>query len=73
MTREEFIGQYRHEIDGWLLDAAMVNRTGSDLSIWLRMMRGKIETKLASMYDALIPPKPLPVNGKAEPQPKVKA
>ncbi len=68
MTREQFIATFRHEIDGWVLDAAMSGHRGSDLSMFLRMMRGKIETKLASMYDALIPPKPVPVNGEAKPK-----
>ncbi len=63
MTRSEFIAEYRHEIDGWLLDAAMEGRRGAELSIWLRQMRARIEQKLGVMYDRM-QDKPA-TNGKA--------
>lgn len=50
MTTEEFVGKYRHEIDGWILDAAMGGRHGAELSIFLRAMRAKIETKLGQIH-----------------------
>ncbi len=60
MTRQEFVSAWRHEVEGWLLDAAMTNRTGAELSVFLRAMRQKIEAKLAAVYDALVPDKPIP-------------
>jgi hypothetical protein len=60
-TREQFIQEFRHEIEGWLLDAAMSGKHGAELSVWLRQMRQKIETKLGVMYDAS---QPQPANGK---------
>ncbi len=53
MTRDEFLIRFRHELEGWLLDAAMTQRSGSDLSMFLRMMRQKIESKLGVMFDAM--------------------
>lgn len=56
MTKSEFVSEWRHELDGWILDAAMSSRSGSDLSIWLRSMRAKIEVKLGNIYDSLTEP-----------------
>ena len=58
MTRIEFVNEYRHELDGWILDAAMESRKGAELSIFLRQMRAKIEAKLATMHDALTNERP---------------
>lgn len=54
-TREQFVQDYRHEIEGWLLDAALTKRNGAELSLWLRAMRAKIEAKLAAVYADLQP------------------
>lgn len=71
MTRQEFIAKFRHEIDGWVLDACLERRpSGLELSKFLREMRAKIEVKLGDMFDAVIadPPKPLPAsNGQHKP------
>jgi hypothetical protein len=56
-NREQFVEDWRHEIDGWILDAAMQNRSGAELSMFLRVMRTKIGVKLGSMYDDLSKPK----------------
>jgi hypothetical protein len=53
MTKEEFADEWQHEIDGWLLDAAMEGRRGAELSVWLRNMRGKIRAKLFAIHDEL--------------------
>lgn len=50
MTQKEFTERFRHEVEGWLLDAAMSGRSGAELSIWLRHMRARIETKLGQMW-----------------------
>jgi hypothetical protein len=55
MTQDEFVAKYRHEIDGWILDAAMEGRRGAELSIWLKTMRSKIESKLRAMYVSMQP------------------
>lgn len=55
MTQEEFADEWQHEIDGWLLDAAMAGRTGAELSVWLRNMRGKIRAKLFLIHAELTP------------------
>lgn len=59
MTTEEFVEAFRHEIDGWILDAAMEGRTGAELSVWLRNMRKKVEIKLTLMHQAAVEDKPL--------------
>lgn len=66
MTRKDFIAEFRSEIDGWILDAAMEHRAGAQLSMHLRQLRARIEAKLGEMYDAL--QKPVPTNG-TPPQP----
>lgn len=53
MSQQEFIEKFRHEIDGWVLDAAMSGRSGENLSLWLKVIRSKIEAKLGAMYDEL--------------------
>lgn len=53
MTKEEFASQWQHEIDGWVLDAAMEARRGGELSIFLRSMRLKIRQKLFAIHDEL--------------------
>ncbi len=50
MTKEQFVAKWRHEIDGWILDAAIEARRGADLSMFLRGMRAKVEAKLVAMY-----------------------
>lgn len=59
MTRDEFIRDHRAELDGWVLDAAMSGRQGVELSLHLRILRAKIETKLGAMYDALAVKEPI--------------
>ncbi len=54
-TREQFVQEYRHEIEGWMLDAAMTKRSGAELSIFLRSIRARIEAKLAAMHADLQP------------------
>lgn len=67
MTRQEFIEKFRHQWDGIVLDACITHRTGAELSMWLRQMRGRIELGLGEMHDALVtPPEPKP-NGQHKP------
>lgn len=53
MSKEEFIETHRHEIGGWLLDAATAMRTGGDLALSIRTAMKRIDARLAVMYDQL--------------------
>ncbi len=68
-SRREFIEEHRHALDGMILDAVLSSeRRGSELSVWLKMMRARIEAKLGEMYDELQPP--APVNGQPAKKPE---
>jgi hypothetical protein len=71
MTREEFLGRYRHELAGIVLDAAMANRHGAELAVFCRSMMQRIDAKLGEMYVELTRPQPSP-NGMPAP-PKTEA
>ena len=69
MTRTEFIGQFRNELLGMVLDAALANRRGAELALSMRASAGKLDALLGAMYDAMNrepplatkPPAPKPV------------
>ena len=50
MDAKEFTLKWRHEVEGWVLDAATTQRSGTALSLFLRQIRAKIENKLGAMY-----------------------
>ena len=52
-SKEAFADQWQHEIDGWILDAAMGERTGAILSLFLKNMRKKIRQKLFAIHEEL--------------------
>jgi DNA-binding LytR/AlgR family response regulator len=53
VTRQEFIDKHKHEIAGFVMDAAVVQRSGAPLAQWLRKQMQAIDMKLALMYDEL--------------------
>jgi hypothetical protein len=59
MTKDAFVDAHRHEIGGWLLDAATSGRTGGQLAASVRLYMKKIDLRLSSMYDQLVPPSPV--------------
>ncbi len=61
MTRSEFVEKHRHEWEGWVLDAAMSDRSGTALSLWIKRLQSRIVRDLEAAYDELCPELPLPV------------
>ncbi len=55
MTKDEFIEYHRHELGGWLLDAATAQRTGSELALSIRFAMKRIDARLSLMFDQLQP------------------
>lgn len=56
MTRQEFVELHRHQIAGLVLDAATAGRQGAELSVWLKLVMGKIDQQLGKMWNDLHPP-----------------
>lgn len=53
MTKEEFIEDHRHELGGWILDAATAMRTGGELAVSIRQAMRRIDARLSMMFDQL--------------------
>jgi hypothetical protein len=53
MDRDEFVAKHKHEFFGVMIDAMMVQRNGSELSVWIKLQMHHIEQKLESAYDDL--------------------
>lgn len=53
--KDAFIEKYQHMIDGWILDACISQRTGADLSLWLKRHRANVTLQLGLIYDELKP------------------
>jgi hypothetical protein len=60
ISRDEFVLHFQHEIDGWVLDAAIEHRKGGELSLFLKVMRNRIVHKLGVMYDTVVGSEPCP-------------
>lgn len=58
MSKDDFLDRHRHEIIGLILDAATSGRTGADLSLWLRRVGGRVDDKLAQIWQELRPEQP---------------
>lgn len=59
MSRDEFIGRFRHELGGLILDA-LERRQGPELALFCRHILRQVDVRLGAMYDAL---QAKPVNG----------
>ena len=53
MDRDEFVDRFKHEVFGLILDAVVVQRTGPELSIFLKGVSARTEGKLGEIYDFL--------------------
>ena len=53
MTRDQFIAAHFHKLNGMVCDAAIRERRGGDLSLFLKMMTDVLEMELGKMYDEL--------------------
>lgn len=60
MTRTQFIDKYRHELAGLVCDAAMGDRHGAALAVFLRLSLKRTDTLLGQMFDSTQPKEPLP-------------
>jgi hypothetical protein len=54
-TRQEFIDRHFHLLCGLLLDAAVTQRTGAELSLWLRTAQRKVADLLGQCHSDLYP------------------
>lgn len=70
MTRKDFIDKYKHQLAGFVVDAATAGRSGAELALFLRGVMQRIDANLGVIYDDLCPPAPLPVNGKPAQPPR---
>jgi hypothetical protein len=60
MTREAFIELHRHELAGYVADAALFQRQGGELALWLRTKMRQIDQRLGEMFDQLRAADPAP-------------
>lgn len=71
MTQAEFADKNLHDFLGMVCDARICGKQGSELSMWMEMIKAKILAKLRVMHQEVIedfialaklkePPKPLP-------------
>lgn len=51
--RETFIETHYHELLGIVLDAAIGDRKGSELSLWIKAISHQIRLRLAAIYDQM--------------------
>lgn len=56
-TRQEFIDLHYHQFCGLVLDAVTHQRSGGELSLWLKMIQNKIVDRLGKAYDDLAKPR----------------
>lgn len=65
MKKDAFVEKYHHLIAGMILDAATAQRSGTDLSLWLRLVMSKVDSMLnQAHHDATRPEDPIGTNGK---------
>lgn len=69
MTRDEFIAQHLDEWAGQLLDAAVSQRSGAELSLWTRQAYQRLRARLGAMYDQMCPATNGHANGKPAARP----
>lgn len=50
MTRDEFLERHRHELAGLVLDAAVGERRGADLAIFLRNAMKRTDALLGAVW-----------------------
>ena len=50
MERDAFVEKYHHLIAGMILDAATARRDGANLSVWLRLVMGKVDSLLTQAH-----------------------
>ena len=67
MSRQEFVNRHFHRLCGVMLDAALSRRSGSELSLSLRVWQREITDFLGRAYDELAPPPSSPVPGPSSP------
>lgn len=58
MTRKEFIEKHKHKLAGFVVDAAVQQRSGGELALWLRGKMMEIDRDIGLMFDDLQPPQP---------------
>lgn len=51
-SREETIDEHEHEIMGMVLDAWTERRSGADIVLFQRAIKGRVRAKLGAVYDA---------------------
>jgi hypothetical protein len=49
---EDFVDRWEHELMGCLLDAVTRNRSGAELSVWLKLSAANVRKMVASVRSA---------------------
>ncbi len=51
MNKEDFIGRYEHEFEGWMYDAICENRRGGELSLFMKAYRSRVRVFLGKVFE----------------------